>query len=179
MRSIEDVIAHRRTSKDFDGQQVSKEFIERALNAANWAPNHKLNQPWRFKVSSPTAIQKWIDHLKAHLSPEDFKAMEQALERVQKVGTLLYVSCLKDGHPVTDLENYGATCAGIQNILLLATAEGLQSYWSTGKVFAHSLSLSFWGIPESERFVGAIWLGHAKVGAAKPRKDFSEFTRWL
>ena len=31
-------------------KEISKETIEEILESANWAPSHRLTEPWRFKV---------------------------------------------------------------------------------------------------------------------------------
>ena len=36
----------------YTGKKVSKELIEKALENANYAPTHKLTQPWLFKIYS-------------------------------------------------------------------------------------------------------------------------------
>ena len=38
--------------KDYSGEEVSQEEIERLLEAANWAPTHHRSEPWRYVVVS-------------------------------------------------------------------------------------------------------------------------------
>src|SRR3954469_17390640 len=48
-----DAISSRRSIKRFTSRPVSREEIERILDAATLAPNHRLTQPWRFYVLGP------------------------------------------------------------------------------------------------------------------------------
>ena len=49
---IFDLIKERRSifPPQFIDKPISKETIEKILEAANWAPTHKKTEPWRFKV---------------------------------------------------------------------------------------------------------------------------------
>lgn len=37
------------------GKRVTREQLEQLMEAANWAPNHNLNEPWRYVVTHPSA----------------------------------------------------------------------------------------------------------------------------
>ncbi len=53
MPPLETVIAvmlGRRTVKQFLAQPVDRATLERLIEVAVWAPNHRLNEPWRFYV---------------------------------------------------------------------------------------------------------------------------------
>lgn len=177
--TISETIRLRRTSKDYDGREVPESLLSEALDLANLAPNHKLNQPWRFRVLNRSKVQDFISHLKSQLNSEDLKLFEKPLERLSKVGALIYIGCVKDQNDFADRENYAATCAAIQNILLFATDKGLSSYWSSAKIFGLEVSKSYIGFPENEWLVGAIWLGYGKNPEAPKRKPASELTTWI
>ena len=49
---LQEVIRKRRTVHSFSNQIVPEEFIEKAIEAANYAPCHRLTFPWRFKSVS-------------------------------------------------------------------------------------------------------------------------------
>jgi len=42
----------------YTGEPVSNAIIEEMLENANWAPTHRLTEPWRFVVFSGKGIQK-------------------------------------------------------------------------------------------------------------------------
>ena len=41
-------IKTRRSVKEYLPTEIPREWIEELLDAAHWAPNHKLTHPWRF-----------------------------------------------------------------------------------------------------------------------------------
>ena len=43
-------IKTRRSVKEYLPTEIPREWIEELLDAAHWAPNHKLTHPWRFHV---------------------------------------------------------------------------------------------------------------------------------
>ena len=47
---VEEVIVARRTVKQFLPLAVASETLKRLIECAVWAPNHRLNEPWRFYV---------------------------------------------------------------------------------------------------------------------------------
>ena len=62
-RVISEVISKRRTvkPKDFTGERVDDEIIEKLLEQANWAPTHAYTEPWRFTVFSDEGLKKLGD----------------------------------------------------------------------------------------------------------------------
>ena len=48
--SVYEALHTRRMSWKFQDRPVPHEALERMLAAAVWAPNHRLNEPWRFFV---------------------------------------------------------------------------------------------------------------------------------
>ena len=65
--SVYQAIYGRRSAWKFSGAPVDRMAIERMLDAAVWAPNHRLTEPWRFFVLEQD-------------SPERLKAAELAYE---------------------------------------------------------------------------------------------------
>src|SRR3954464_11075940 len=50
-----DTLRNRRSIRQFTDRQPTREEVERILDAAVLAPNHRLTQPWRFYVLGPEA----------------------------------------------------------------------------------------------------------------------------
>ena len=66
----------RRTTWEFKDELVSRSAIERMLDAAIWAPNHRMTEPWRFVV---------IERDSPLRSQVALLAYEAMLERTQDV----------------------------------------------------------------------------------------------
>ena len=57
---ILDLIRKRRSvfPVQYNDKPIAKADIEKVLEAANWAPNHKRTEPWRFKVMTGETKEK-------------------------------------------------------------------------------------------------------------------------
>ena len=57
-KTISQLIRKRRSifPKTYTNQPIAKEIIEEVLENANWAPTHKMTEPWRFKVLVDDAL---------------------------------------------------------------------------------------------------------------------------
>src|SRR6185503_7654394 len=54
-----EAIRTRRTAGKIRGDVPPRELIEELLEAATWAPNHRLNEPWRFFVLAGDARERF------------------------------------------------------------------------------------------------------------------------
>ena len=54
MKTISEYIRQRRSiyPEQFSADEIRKEEILQLLENANYAPTHKMTQPWRFKIIS-------------------------------------------------------------------------------------------------------------------------------
>jgi nitroreductase len=169
-----EAIRTRRTVGKSTGD-VPPETIRALIEAATWAPNHKLTQPWRFTVITGTARERlglvWASDAAAHA---DASAREAVLEgearKPLRAPALIVVSTRTDPNPVTAEEDLTATAAAVQNLLLAAHADGLSAAWKTGKI-VHSLPVKqFLGLAPDDRIVAVVYLG-AVAAENKPARE--------
>jgi nitroreductase len=175
-------ISSRRTIKAFTGAAVARPVIESLVEAATWAPCHRLTQPWRFAAID----QEGIGRLCAFLQqPPVSGAVEarklQALcERLPACGAVVQVTCKLAGGEEQRREDRDATAAAVQNLLLAAHDAGLGSFWSTSPLLAHPEVLRWFGSdPAAEAHVGTIWLGIPTESPPPPRRQpLAAVLRW-
>lgn len=181
-------IRSRRTCKHFVGGPLPRELIEELLDAARWAPTHRLSQPWRFTVLDPAAIGRLAAMLAAEPEiaafPDPAKGsakLAKLLGFLPRLGALIQVAWVRAADPVIDLEDHAAASAAVQNLLLAATDRGLASFWSSNPSLGHPRTLAWCGIDlRTEGWLGAVWLGlPAEQPAAPPRREPAAFVRWL
>src|SRR5260221_11393623 len=57
---VNELIRQRRSTfqKDYTGERVDDDTIQQMLENANWAPTHRLTEPWRFVVFSGEGVRK-------------------------------------------------------------------------------------------------------------------------
>lgn len=154
---------------DRDGE-VPAELIDRLCELATWAPNHKKTWPWRFASFTGAGRKRLGDAFVADMIEGDVGdegKRDKTLTKYTRAPAVLVVGSSAHEHPTFHDENRDAVAAGIQNLLLGATAEGLASFWSTPPVMTGRHALALCGFAADDRIIGVIYLGwpHSSVGA--------------
>ena len=166
---VEEAIRSRRTHKQFRPEPVPRETIEELLDLARFAPNHKLTQPWRFRVVGPETLAR----LKQVGGPKEAVKLDRA-------PTLVVVSAVLSGDPLTDDEDVLATGVAIYVVLLAAHARGLASYWRTPGVMRTPEGRAAVCLGDDERFVGVVYLGRpCSQPPAKEREPLEQHLEYL
>ena len=145
---VPDAIRTRRTHKSFGQEPVPREVVEELFDLARFAPNHRLTQPWRFRVLGPEALAR----LKDAAGPVEAPKLDRA-------PTLVVASVRLTGAQEQDEEDVCATAAAIYGVLLAAHSRGLASYWRTPAVLRSAAGRAAVGVPDGERVLGLIHLG--------------------
>jgi nitroreductase len=183
---LHEAIRTRRSVRQFTDRPVRRDEIERMLDAAVQAPNHRLTQPWRFYVLGPEARRAYGAALAARKAKrvEDPAAARAIVEKVTAAAAALpaqiaVTMTLADSPEVRE-EDYAATMMAVQNMLLTARALGLATHLKTGAVMEDPAARAAVGVPEGERIVVLIELGEP-AGAPEPkvRRVAAELTMWV
>ncbi|MFA7295637.1 MAG: nitroreductase [Dehalococcoidia bacterium] len=151
----------------------SREVIERLLDAATWAPNHRHTEPWRFHVLAGTgrdaiadAIAAWAA---ANAMPEGIGT--SARSKLLRAPVALFVTQIAADTAEREREDYAACWCALQNLLLAAHAEGLAAHLSTGGILTYEATRTHLGLAPGEQVVSLVNIGlpradaPAKVGA--------------
>lgn len=166
---------------------IPPEVVRELVELATWAPNHRLTEPWRFTVVSGDARQRlatlWGEIAAREAGVEDAQRDEhakRAAEKVLRAPVLVVVSTRTDGDPVVAEEDFAATAAAVQNMLLAAWALGYGAMWRTGTMVRHPAVKDFLGLDPTDRIVSVVYLGLAATNPppARPR-DVDAVFRWL
>lgn len=179
-----DAIRERRTHKEFTGQPVARETLEALLDLAVWAPNHRMTEPWRFFVVTAERIPDLAAAVDRAIKDDDHPKLLRKkpvlARRLPKLGAFIAVGRRPvPDDPLTDQEDYAACSCAVYAILLAATAMGLGSFWSTGKVFKRPKVRELLGMPDEMELVAAIWLGTPVAEARSARRSAPELTHWV
>lgn len=162
---VETAIRTRRTHKAYGPEPLGREEILALLELARWAPNHHLTAPWRFRVVGPAALER----LKAAAGPEGAAKLDRA-------PTLIVVSCVLGEDPVQNEEDLHATAVASYIVLLSAHARGYAGYWRTPGLLRERAGRRAVGLPDSERTVGLLHLGHPRQEKEPPARPSVEQT---
>jgi nitroreductase len=109
------------------------------LENANWAPNHKKTEPWRFKVYTGKAKLELAKKAYAILKSKQEKGYSVAPGKVEKFKSTLervpvaiaIVVQFDRAKRLPEWEEIAATSMAVQNMWLTATEMGLGAFWAT------------------------------------------------
>jgi len=157
---LEEAIRTRRTHKAYAPEPVDRTTLDELFELARWAPNHKLTNPWRFRVLGPHALGR----LKA--AADD----PIAAAKLDRAPTLVVVSAAQTGDPIVDEEDVCATAAAVYALLLAAHARGLAGYWRTPAIIRTPAGREAVGVATDERVLGLLHLGHPRQEPKAPER---------
>ncbi len=144
-----DVLAARRTVRDFTAEPVNPAAVTRAIAAAVTAPAPHHSTPWR----APLLIVPCLHAEAAHRYPDDRR---NAAEREMFVV---------------------AMGAAVQNLLVALAVEGLGSCWVSSTMFCRPVVTKALGLPDAWEPMGAVGVGHPAAPAPdRPPRDPAAFT---
>ena len=181
--SVYEAIHGRRMNNDFSDRVPTQDALRRMLDAAVWAPNHRLTNPWRFYVlekggeARAQVAQLAYDNQFARSGNQE--NAEGSRQRVLDAPALVYVYSVPGENEEMTQENYAAACCAVQNLLLAAVAEGLAGDWSTGNVVRHPKLAETLGAEPDWTMVGALFIGQPARPSASVRAPADEVTSWL
>jgi len=185
---INDVIRNRRSifPPMYTGATVGDDVIWEILENANWAPTHRMTQPWRFVVIPQEKIPEWCEFAAnwyGRYTPKE-KFSEMKLKKIKtkplKASHIIAVCMKRDkDKSVPKWEEKAAVACAVQNIYLTVTAKGMGGYWSTP---AYALAAdSFFKLKDRERCMGLFYVGVPQEGieVKSTRDDIRTKVRWL
>ena len=181
--TVYEALLMRRSPARLLPKKVPQSVIKRMLEAATWAPNHRLTEPWRFFISdsSNTFRHKLANVVYENLS-ETLGSGELAkpyLNKLLKPSVLVFVYYLSGQDEFTTMENYAATACAIQNFALAGYAEGISVAWDTGKVTRVPEVNKLLGVEQGWKLLAALYVGYSAQSAKTTRKPIAEITRWI
>lgn len=176
----------RRSIKEFTDREVTREEIERILETAVQAPNHRMTEPWRFYVLGSAARRAYGAALGARKAKrvEDPEAAAAVIEKVAgthaALPSMIAVSMTLNDNTEIREEDYAATYMALQNLCLAAHAIGLGSHIKSGAVMDDPRAREAVGVSDGERIIAIVNVGEpAGSPEAKPRRRAADCTEWV
>jgi nitroreductase len=168
---------------------VPRDLIERVLESAVHAPNHKITEPWRFHVFTGKGrgelarARAHTARLSAEAEGEHEDMMVGRISRERKKAfrapVVIAVISVAGRDDVETRENYAACAAAVQNMQLTAHSLGLASIWRTGPVAYHENMRRFFGLEDGDSIVAYLYLGYPDMGERPRRRGTAaERTVW-
>ncbi len=184
-----DVLFARRTVRDFTGDPVDDEAVNRGVLAAFAAPAPHHSVPWRFAIASSAQArtglldamrEAWTADLRGDGFTEDQIERRTARGEPLRRAPLLIVPCLvaDPAHAYPDPRRQRAERemflvsmgAGVQNLLVALAVEGLGSCWVSSSMFCPDVARKALGLPGDWEPMGVVGVGHP-AATPQPRPD--------
>ena len=168
---------------------VPRELVERILESAVHAPNHKITEPWRFHVFAGKGRGEFARaraelariQAEAEGEEEEYAAGRISRERKKAFRAPVVIAVISKGgrDEVETLENYAACAAAVQNMQLTAHSLGLATMWRTGAVAYHPYMRDFFGLQDGDKIVAYLHLGYPEtIERPRRRRPASSMTIW-
>jgi nitroreductase len=186
IENINQIIRTRRstfTRQFVPGKQVPDAIIEQALENACYAPNHKLTEPWKFKVycgeGLRTLAREQAAIYKENAGPS-FKQSkyEQLLTAPLESSHIITIGCKRGTLP--EMEEISAVACAVQNMYLTFTAYGIGGYWSTGGVTFMGPAKALAGLGDDDIFMGFFYVGYIQTPSPQRHpRDIAGAIEWV
>lgn len=160
---------------------VPRELVEKILESAVHAPNHKLTEPWRFHVfigkgrGEFARARAELARLQARAEgeEEEFAAGRISRERKKAFRAPVVIAVISKGgrDEVETLENYAACAAAVQNMQLAAHSLGLATIWRTGTFAYHPYMRDFFELEEKDKIAAYLYLGYPDMSERPRRRE--------
>ncbi len=167
---LEAAVRTRRTHKAYAPEPLDRDTLDALFELARWAPNHKLTNPWRFRVVGPQALERL----------KQATGDPIAAAKLDRAPTLVAVSATQTGDAVLDEEDVLAAAAAAYIVLLAAHGRGLAGYWRTPGVLRTGEGRAALDVGADERVLGLLHLGLPRQEPRVPdRAPVAEIATYL
>ncbi|NNF39753.1 MAG: nitroreductase [Woeseiaceae bacterium] len=176
LREFGEVLRGRRTINLYLQTPIPEELVRDAIDAATWAPNHHVTEPWRFILPGKETRGKILALVELMVTAK--KGAEMAQHKrdswAEKPGWLV-VTCQRSDDELEQQEDYGACSAAVQNFMLYLWKAGVGSKWSSGAITRDPRFFDIIDVDASRAFVvGLVFFGYPKLTPAQSRRPLSE-----
>ncbi len=181
---LSELIRQRRSifPQSYTDQEIPKAVIEEILASANYAPTHKLTEPWRFKVFRGKALERLADFLADQYQKttpaEEFMPAKHrnTKEKVLQSSCVIVISMNLSGK-VPEWEELASVACAVQNMWLTATSLNVGAYWSTpGNLDTYK---EFLKLDSNEKCIGLFYMGyHEAPDREANRSPIEEKVTW-
>ena len=164
---------------------IPREIIEEILENANWAPTHRMTEPWRFKIFRGNKLQDLSTYLgewyKNNTPAEKYSDIKyrKTLKKPLQSSCVIAICMQRDPkESVPEWEEVAAVACAVQNMWLSCTAYNIGCYWSSPKSIIEAGD--FLELKEGERCLGLFYMGYFDLPELKGNRGaISEKVIWM
>lgn len=185
--NINEVIKNRRAvpPRFLAKREVDKALILNLLENANWAPNHKNTESWRFIVFQGENKQHLANAAFSFLEDKYRKGEEINMQKASKfrdnllhVPVAIAIVLQRDAaQRIPEWEEIAAVSMAVQNMWLTATELGLGAFWATPPFLP--LIQPLLELEPGQKLLGFFFAGHVPMEYPSPgRGAIADKVKW-
>ena len=189
MKEIEvltEIIKRRRSifPASYTKEEIPVGVIQQILESANYAPTHKLTQPWRFMVfrrEGKSRLAQELARLYMEVTPKSQflqKKYDSIIEKVAQASCVIALNVKLNPEKVPEWEELAALACAVQNMALSAEALKVGAYWSSPGMIANLND--YLNLEEQEKCYGIFYMGyHHEAPREAQRSPVEEKIKWI
>jgi len=183
---LTDIIKRRRSifPVSYTSEEVPVELIAQILESANYAPTHKLTQPWRFMVfrkEGKTKLGQELARLYKEVTPATQflqKKYDSITEKAEQASCIIALNLKLHSDKVPEWEELAALACAVQNMALTAEALNVGAYWSSPGMLADLKD--YLNLDEQEKCYGLFYMGyHNEPARSAMRQPVADKIKWI
>ncbi|TDQ07066.1 nitroreductase family protein [Pedobacter metabolipauper] len=168
----------------YTSEEVPVQIIKQIIESANYAPTHKLTQPWRFivfrnegKVKLATELARlYKETAPAHLFLQ--KKYDSILEKAEQASCIITLNAQLHPDKLPEWEEIAALACAVQNMALTAEALNVGAYWSSPGMVADLKD--YLNLGEREKCFGLFYMGyHQENPREAARTPIEDKIKWI
>ena len=173
----------------YSGERVDDEIIQQMLENANWAPNHKHTEPWRFIVFTDKGLDqlgKFQADIYKRVSTAKGNFEESTMEKLRNkpltASHVIAIGMKRDEKlSIPEVEEVSAVAAAVQNMQLTASAYGVGCYWGSGGITYMEEAKKALALEKEDKLLGFLYVGMPKEGfwPEGKRKPINDKINWV
>ncbi len=169
----------------YEQTPISDEILMEILENANWAPTHRLTEPWRFKIFRGDSLEKLSEYLgdyyENNTEPEQYSERKHLKTKAKPLKSSCVIAiCIQrdETGKVPETEEISSVAMAVQNMWLTCTALGIGSYWSSPKAAYHADK--FLELQQGEKCLGLFYMGYYEGPELQGKRgDIRSKIRWM
>ena len=187
VNTINKIISTRRSMypQQFTDEKIPDYVIDNLLENANWAPTHKLTEPWRFVVFSGRGLEKLADFQSDLYKTktekfDEFKYKKLKAKPLQASHVIAICMKRDEKESIPEIEEIESVACAVQNMYLTASAYGLACYWGSGGVTYLDEAKPFFSLGGKDKLLGFFYLGYPKISKPEGKRgSIIEKVSWV
>lgn len=176
---LETLITARRSNLLIDAsREIDSSIVERIVNTAQWAPNHKRTWPLRAAVisgDSRRVLGDTIADAMAAQGDDDIKIIKTR-GKFMRSPIVIVVAAGEGASSNETEENKYAVAAGIQNMLLMAESFGLAALWGSPAKGANNAITTLCSMESTDHVMGIVYFGWPTQSVRIPERPGNQVT---